>query len=279
MEIFESSYKTNIHNKPSQEDIAKCIDQNKQPTHTLEAVKLMEHELKRILGDMVKTLFGPKVEVRWVDSQFPFTQPSFEMEIYHKGKWIEVLGCGIMRDEILQSAGVTNSIGYAFGMGIERLAMVLFDIPDIRLFWSRDSGFLSQFNERLPLHKIKYKPVSVYPQCSNDMSFWLPAETTIENFETNVNDFNDLVRDIGGDIVEQVSHHKTNFLLQVLTNFLNIPQVTLIDKFKHQKTGKSSLCFRIVYRHMERTLTQEEVNEIHKKIEQQAETRFNVKIR
>lgn len=71
----------------------------------------MEHELKRILGDMVKSLFGPKIQVRWVDSRFPFTQPSFELEIYHRDKWIEVLGCGIIRDEILQEAGVSNSIG------------------------------------------------------------------------------------------------------------------------------------------------------------------------
>lgn len=94
-------------------------------------------------------------------------------------------------------------LGYAFGMGIERLAMILFNIPDIRLFWSRDSGFLSQFNERKPLNKMKYKPVSAYPQCPNDVSFWLPDDTTIDSFQAN--DLNDLVRDIGGDIIEQVS--------------------------------------------------------------------------
>lgn len=216
----------------------------------------MEHELKRILGEMAKALFGPKIQIRWVDSQFPFTQPSFELEIFYREKWIEVLGCGIIRDEILQSAGVQNSIGYAFGMGLERLAMILFDIPDIRLFWSRDSGFLGQFNERLPINRMKYKPVSSYPQCPNDVSFWLPEDSSINKFQ--VNDLNDLVRDIGGDVIEQV---------------------TLIDKFKHPKTGKSSLCFRIVYRHMERTLTQEEVNEIHKKIENELVSKFNVTIR
>lgn len=55
--------------------------------------------------------------------------------------------------------------------------------------------------------------------------------------------------------------------------------MSLIDKFKHPKTGKSSLCFRIVYRHMERTLTQTEVNDIHRKIEEKSEYKFNVKVR
>lgn len=141
-------------------------------------------------------------------------------------------------------------------MGIERLAMILFNIPDIRLFWSRDSGFLNQFNERWPLHKMKYKQVSTFPQCPNDISFWLPQDLTLDTFQ--LNDFNDLVREVGGDIIEQVS---------------------LIDKFTQPKTGKSSMCFRIVYRHMERTLTQEEVNDIHKRIEETATQRFNVTIR
>ena len=52
-----------------------------------------------------------------------------------------------MRNEILDKAAVFSSIGYAFGMGLERLAMILYEIPDIRLFWSNDSGFLNQFNE------------------------------------------------------------------------------------------------------------------------------------
>nr|AAB65750.2 phenylalanyl tRNA synthetase [Drosophila melanogaster] len=224
---------------------------------TRRAVKLMEHEMKHVLVGLTKDLFGPRIKYRWVDTYFPFTQPSWELEIYFKDNWLEVLGCGIMRHEILQRSGVHQSIGYAFGVGLERLAMVLFDIPDIRLFWSNDSGFLSQFSEK-DLHNLpKYKPISHYPQCTNDLSFWLPQDIEVDaGFSPN--DFYDLVRSVAGDMVEQIS---------------------LVDKFKHPKTGKSSVCFRIVYRHMERTLTQAEVNEIHKQIASASVDSFNVQIR
>lgn len=181
---------------------SKCIDQNKQPCHTLEAVKLVEHELKTMLVGLARHLFGRDLKYRWVDAYFPFTHPSWELEIFHEGQWLEVLGSGIMRNEILEKSGVRNSIGWAFGLGLERLAMVLFKIPDIRLFWSQDSGFLCQFNEDLPLKQMIYKPVSVYPQCYQDISFWLPENITPDDFA--VNDFHELVRNVGGDIVEQV---------------------------------------------------------------------------
>lgn len=193
LEIFE---KTNTKN-------AVINDYLKQDCHTLESVKLAEHELKNTLSGLSKSLFGENIKTRWTDTQFPFTYPSWELEIYYKNRWLEVLGCGIVRNEILQKAGVIeDTIGYAFGIGLERLAMVLYDIPDIRLFWSKDSGFLNQFNETDLYKDIQYKPVSVYPQCINDLSFWLPNDTTIEEFV--LNDFYDIVRDIAGNTLEQV---------------------------------------------------------------------------
>lgn len=67
-----------------------------------------------------------------MDAYFPFTDPSFEMEIFFRGEWLEVLGCGVMQQAILDSAGQSGNKGWAFGLGLERLAMVLFQIPDIR---------------------------------------------------------------------------------------------------------------------------------------------------
>lgn len=212
--------------------------------------------MKNLLERLVSSLFGKQLKFRWVDAYFPFTQPSWELEIFYNDKWIEILGCGIMRNEILNNAGVHNSIGYAFGLGLERLAMIIYDIPDIRLFWSQDSGFLNQFNEK-ELHKnFKYKSISQYPQCSNDLSFWLPNELNFETF--SLNDVYDVVRNAGGDIVEQV---------------------VVLDKFSHPKTKKNSITVRIVYRHMERTLTQEEVNEIHASIANEMVSKYDVKIR
>lgn len=210
LEIFETSYKVNPTSFLPTQAGQKCIDQTKQPCHTMEAVKLMEHEIKTVLVGLAQHLFGKDVEYRWVDSYFPFTRPSWELEVYWNGKWLELLGSGIMRNEILEKSGISNTIGWAFGVGLERLAMVLYEIPDIRLFWSNDSGFLNQFKEEDFAKRLKYKPVSEFPQCSNDVSFWLPDGT--KDFAEN--DFYDLVRDVGGEFIEQVGGG----------NFLCVPQ-------------------------------------------------------
>lgn len=228
-------------------------DNAKQACHTLEAVKLMEHELKSTLIGLAKQLFGDDIKCRWVNVYFPFTEPSWELEVFHDGNWLELLGCGIMQQPILNSAGVQDRVGWAFGIGLERIAMCLYKIPDIRLFWSKDTGFLSQFQTDDVNKNCVYKPVSQYPQCANDISFWLPQE---KDFTSN--DFYDLVRSVGGNIVEQV---------------------VLVDEFKHPKTRKISHCYRIIYRHMEKTLTQSEVNNVHKEIETIAQKQLGVTIR
>ncbi|XP_034036019.1 probable phenylalanine--tRNA ligase, mitochondrial [Thalassophryne amazonica] len=76
---------------------------SKQETHSLEAVKLVEFNLKRTLTDLMARLFRRDLEVRWVDCYFPFTHPSFEMEVRFQGDWMEVLGCGVMEQELLNS--------------------------------------------------------------------------------------------------------------------------------------------------------------------------------
>ena len=229
----------------------------KQGVHTLDAARLVEADLKECLLGLAKHLFGDKIQYRWVDCYFPFTHPSWELEVLHNGDWLEVLGCGVMEQEILYSAGVQDKVGWAFGLGLERLAMVLYGIPDIRLFWSTDTGFLSQFSAASPDTRVLYKAHSKFPQCTNDLSFWLPAKETEEDL-FSPNDFYDLVRDVGGDIVEQVR---------------------LVDEFTHPKTGRTSQCYRIVYRHMSKTLTQAEANKTHKCIEEAAVQNLDVTIR
>jgi phenylalanyl-tRNA synthetase alpha chain len=133
-------------------------------------------ELKSTLEGLARHLFGP-VEVRWVDAYFPFTDPSYEMEIFFNGQWLEVLGCGVMQQSILDGAGGTGKRAWAFGLGLERLAMVLFGIPDIRLFWSNDERFTKQFKKggfKAGGAGAKFSSFSKYPPCLKDVSFWLP---------------------------------------------------------------------------------------------------------
>ncbi|KAM9307948.1 phenylalanine--tRNA ligase, mitochondrial [Gastrophryne carolinensis] len=234
--------------KVDDKDVCKLFEQgfrtpDKQETHTLEAVKLVEFHLKQTLSKLMTHLFGEGLEIRWVDCYFPFTHPSFEMEIKFQGEWLEVLGCGIMEQKLVNSAGAHDKIGWAFGLGLERLAMILYEIPDIRLFWSQNELFLKQFHVSDINQRVQFQPFSKFPFLSNDISFWLPSE------EYSENDFYDLVRNIAGDIVEEV---------------------TLIDQYTHPKTQRVSHCYRIKYRHMERTLTQTEVSALHKKIGESA---------
>lgn len=89
-------------------------------------------------------------------------------------------------------------MGWAFGLGLERLSMILFSIPDIRLFWSTDPRFLDQFSQEKGI--VTFKPFSRQPACIKDVSFWLPEGGA----EWQENDFCDLVRDVAGDLVETV---------------------------------------------------------------------------
>ncbi|XP_061111483.1 phenylalanine--tRNA ligase, mitochondrial-like isoform X1 [Conger conger] len=221
----------------------------KQETHSLHVVRLVETDLKQCLTSLVTHLFGEDLEIRWVECYFPFTHPSFEMEVRFQGDWLEVLGCGVMEQQLLNSAGAEHKMGWAFGLGLERLAMVLYGIPDIRLFWSEDERFLKQFLLPHIDQAVTFQPLSKYPALLNDISFWLPSGAYSEN------DFYDLVRSIGGDLVEKVS---------------------LVDLFIHPKTKKASHCYRIAYRHMERTLSQEEVRVVHRAIERAVEQELGV---
>jgi len=232
--------------------------QDKQEFHSIDACMIIEKDLKDCLLGLAKELFGNDIEYKWVDCYFPFTHPSWELEILYQGKWLEVLGCGIVEQEILHSAGAGDKIGFAFGLGLERLAMKLYQIPDIRIFWSQDSGVTSQFNTDNPNKEIIYKAVSKNPPCINDISFWLPASTDDGDEEFSANDFYDIVRSVGGDQVEQVE---------------------LVDDFVHPKKRRRSHCYRIVYRDMHKTMTQTEANAIHAKIEQAAKQKLNVELR
>lgn len=116
-------------------------------------------DLKQALLFFTKELFGKNTQIRLRPSYFPFTEPSAEMDISchicggkgcnickHSG-WVEILGCGMVDPSVLENCGIDSSIysGYAFGMGVERITMLKYQINDIRLFFENDVNFLQQF--------------------------------------------------------------------------------------------------------------------------------------
>ena len=104
-------------------------------------------QLKGLLNDFLEDFFGEQVELRFRPSYFPFTEPSAEADIRWNKNWLEVLGCGMVHPNVLQGVGVdTNKYsGFAFGLGVERMAMLKYDIPDLRAFFENDIRFLDQF--------------------------------------------------------------------------------------------------------------------------------------
>jgi len=117
-------------------------------------------DLKQVLMYFSKEMFGEKAEIRLRPSYFPFTEPSAEVDIYWgletesdyritKGTgWLEILGCGMVDPNVLENCGIDSEkySGYAFGMGIERMAMLKYQIDDLRLFFENDIRFLKQFS-------------------------------------------------------------------------------------------------------------------------------------
>ena len=199
-----------------------------------------EAELKATLEGLALHLFGADAQTRWVDAYFPFTHPSFELEVLFNGEWLEVLGCGVVQPAILAAAGLpADRAAWAFGLGLERLAMVLFAIPDIRLFWTADPRFTKQFKPGDMA--ARFKPFSKFPPCFKDVSFWQPEGRA----PVSENDVCEVVRGVAGDLAESV---------------------TLIDEFTHPKTGRASRCYRVAYRSMERSLEDEEINDLQERV-------------
>ncbi len=122
--------------------------------HQVEGIYINEKvsfaELKGCLEYFVRQMFGPKIKMRFRPSYFPFTEPSAEVDMWdeERQQWMEILGCGMVDPAVLENVGYDSKKwhGYAFGMGVERIAMLKYKINDIRLFYNGDIRFLEQFS-------------------------------------------------------------------------------------------------------------------------------------
>ncbi|MEI6400048.1 MAG: hypothetical protein WCO58_00810 [bacterium] len=206
-------------------------------------------ELKRVLSEIVETVFGPETEYQFLDDTFPYTDPSTQIEVKVKGEWVEILGAGMIKSSVLAKMGIEGYNGWAFGFGLERLAILSMELPDIRLLWSDDE----RVKKQLVLGQT-FKEVSKYPPIVRDISF------IVENtFQPN--NYFDLVRDVIGDMAEEMA---------------------LIDEYENAAKfgeGKKSYAYRITYRSLDHTMTDEEVNTLHKKLEIETVKEFGSIIR
>ena len=120
--------------------------------HQIEGIYVDENvtfaNLKYLIHQILHELFGKDVEIRFRPSYFPFTEPSAEVDILSdKGKWLEILGCGIVNPVVLENCDIDPNkySGLAFGLGIERIAMLKYGVHDIRDFYKSNLDFLTQF--------------------------------------------------------------------------------------------------------------------------------------
>jgi len=208
-------------------------------------------DLQEVLAEIARAIFGKDIKYRFNTDEFPYTDPSIEMEVQVSERWIEVLGAGVVRKVVLKNLGVDPEEynGWAFGFGLERLAIISMDLPDIRLLWSQDE----RVKKQLKLGN-KYKEISKFPPITRDISFIVDKKFV-------PNDYFDLIRDIGSDLVEEVR---------------------LLDKYSNpEKFGidKLSYTYRIVYRSNDRTLLSSEVDEIQEKIYNKTAEQFNAELR
>lgn len=217
-----------------------------------EKIVLTKDDLKDVLIELAKSLFWEDIVYRVLDDTFPYTDPSLQIEINIMWDRIELLWSWVLKSSVLENLWLDwdKYNARAFGPGIDRMAMIKMEIPDIRLLWSQDPRIVKQWWNL----ENKYQEVSKYPSTYRDISFIISKDISLNNYY-------EIIQDIAGNLVEEVQ---------------------LLDKYENdQKFGpdKISYTFRIIYRSHERTLLNEEVNELQNDIRNITVERLNVTLR
>jgi phenylalanyl-tRNA synthetase alpha chain len=293
------------------------IDSTHYPVfHQMEGVWIDTQETMtetEIGEDLIKTLKGlcnhlfPDCPVRVSDDYFPFTNPSYQMDVFYGDRWIEILGCGVVEQQIIKNCskenpGLISSIdstmtdvkkGWAFGIGLDRLAMILFEIPDIRLLWVDSDKFLKQFK---PNTIVKFKPYSVLPTICKDVSFYIPGSEVLEIQAMNdstgslsvkmedVEKYTDKKSGIvriwtrENDMYESIRESANNLYPDI------VEKVEMFDQFYNNKLSKLSRAYRIHYSAPDPEMNDpgkltQIVNQLHANISKDLNKNLNVEIR
>lgn len=211
-------------------------------------------DLENICLEVAHSLLSKNIKVSFRIDHFPYTDPSVEMNIAWGDKWVEVNGAGLVHPQVIRNLGLDADIynGWAFGFGIDRLAMLKMRIPDIRLLWSQDERVTKQLGN---IDNI-YQPVSKYPPIVRDISF------IVHKKDFNPNRYYELIREVTGDDM--------------------VEEAKLLDKYDDPKRfgqDRVSYTYRVVYRSNNRTLTSDEVDKIHDELYKQTAKKFKAELR
>lgn len=219
-----------------------------------EMKEIRQTDLENICTEVATALLGGDVEMKFLVDHFPYTDPSIEMDVKWNDMWVEINGAGLVHPQVIRNLGLDPDVynGWAFGFGVDRLAMLKMKIPDIRLLWSKDERVTKQLKD---INNV-YRPVSKYPPIVRDISF------IVNKNEFNMNRYYELIREVTGDDM--------------------VEEVKLLDSYDDSKKfgpDRMSYTYRVVYRSNARTLTSDEVSVIHGDLYKQTAERFNAELR
>lgn len=164
------------------------------------SVQDLEEELKTVWDELLQQLFGKSMDYRWTEGKSPVTSPSWQLELQYNDQHVKVMRSGIIQNEILAQ----NSIGWNFSVGLERLAIVLFNIPDIRILSTNKHNLIDLIKAKKKIQEMKFKPFVESFAKKHDVSFWLDEGVKHDKF--CLQDFYDLVRTVGNNNVERVKN-------------------------------------------------------------------------
>jgi phenylalanyl-tRNA synthetase alpha chain len=199
------------------------------------------------LDEMTRRLIDallPGAAYRAEPRNHPYTLDGRQIDVHSDSGWVEVGECGLAHPEVLARAGLAGWYGLALGLGLDRLLMLRKGIPDIRLLRSTDRRIANQMLDLAP-----YRPVSTMPPVSRDLSVAVDATDVVE-------DLGDRVRDVLGkdaDAVEEVS-------VRTQTPYEDLPPSAIARL--GMTPGQKNVLVRVVLRHLERTLTDREANQL-----------------
>lgn len=226
--------------------------------HMLEMWRIVKNSSRKVIvkDDLLDVVRGvaetaaPGWKLRIVDSPHPYTKEGIEVNAIKDNQDIEILECGLIKDEILSNAGLDSEkySGWALGMGLDRLVMTLKEIPDIRYLRSTNPKIAEQMTNLDPYHEVSNQPA-----IKRDMSYVVPQEYVEEDISE------DIRRSLGDrvDTLESVE-------IMGQTTYLELPEKV------RERLGCNSLqknvLVRITLRHLERSITNEEANQIYEQV-------------